>query len=51
MRQLWVKMTDTHHFSELITSQVQPLKLCELLHASVNKQHRRTDVNIKSLTL
>lgn len=22
VRQLWVKMTDTHHFSELITPQV-----------------------------
>lgn len=44
-------MTDTHHFSELITSQIQPLKLCELLHASVNKQHTRTDVNINLLML
>lgn len=46
-----VKMTDTHHFSELVTPQIQPLKLCEPLHASVSKQHTRTDVNIKSLIL
>lgn len=30
------QLTDTHHFSELVTPEVQPLQLCELLHASVN---------------
>lgn len=35
------RQTDTHHFSELITPQVQPLQLRELLHASVDT--KRTD--------
>lgn len=43
-------LTDTHHFSELITPQVQPLQLCELLHASVDTQHRQTGSEILKST-
>lgn len=35
-------LTDTHHFSELITAQVQPLQLRELLHASVDTKNKQS---------
>lgn len=41
---LWAstdRLTDTHHFSELITPQVQPFQLCELQHAPADTQDRQ----------
>ncbi len=29
----------THHFSELITAQIQALQLCELMHAPADTQY------------
>lgn len=35
------RLTDTHHFSELITPQVQPLQLREFMHAPVDTKDRQ----------
>lgn len=40
-------LTDTHHFSELITAQVQPLQLRELLHASVDTKNKQSVLYLK----
>lgn len=45
-RALW---PSTHHFSELITPQVQPLQLCELLYASKDTQTHHITVKTHNI--